>query len=66
MAWNVYYNGDVFGPITEAKYKTLRKEMSQAVRDVACVEFGSTNGDIVKTAIWTIGAPISFEHISNE
>lgn len=66
MPWKIHFNGQVFGPVSDSDYENIRGGIKTAAQQGAAADFGSILDGVERNAIWTIGAPISFEHLAEE
>jgi hypothetical protein len=69
MAWNIHFNGQIFGPMSEEESKTIREQVSAVARGespLRFVEIESVQGGRTLEGLWTIGAPISWEYVRED
>jgi hypothetical protein len=66
MAWKIHFNGQEFGPLSDADTENIKDSIVTAARDGEVVVFGSVLHDTQIDGIWTTGAPISFEHLTED
>lgn len=71
MSWMIHFNGQDFGPMSDADYNELRVRMNRVAasgggyvgwpeRSVGEIP---SSGVAVSEFLWTPGAPISFTHV---
>lgn len=63
MAWKIHFNGQVFGPVNDADYDTIRSSIKLAGQKGDVAEFGTELNSVRHVGVWTNGAPISFEYL---
>jgi hypothetical protein len=63
MPWKIHFNGQMFGPVSDADYDTIASSIRTAAQNGDVAVFGTELDGARIDGIWTTGAPISFEHV---
>ena len=66
MVYKIHFNGQVFGPVSDADAASIREGVIQAAQTQSVANFGCELNGTRMEGIWTTGAPISFEYIAED
>lgn len=64
MAINIHFNGQVFGPFADEDAEVIRDNVVRAAQTGDIVRFGAEVDGSMHEAVWTLGAPISFQDLA--
>lgn len=66
MAWKIHFNGQEFGPLSDADTENIKQSIVRAAQNGDAASFGFVLNDTQIEGIWTTGAPITFEHLTED